>query len=63
DIKKPTLIIEGLNDKVFPPEVARKLNKNIIKSKLVLIPKANHIIVINNPKEIVKELITFLMIL
>ena len=49
DIKKPTLIIEGLNDKVFPPEVARKLNKNIIKSKLVLIPKANHIIVINNP--------------
>lgn len=58
-IKKPTLIIEGEKDIIFTPKEAEYLHKNIKESKLVTIPKAHHVLVITNPKDIVTELVTF----
>lgn len=51
-IKIPTLIVEGLRDSIFPPDIAKKIHKRIIKSDLFLIRNANHILVTNNPKDL-----------
>lgn len=56
----PTLIIEGENDSIFPPPIAKYLHKRIKKSQLDIIPDANHILVINNPKEVEKSIAGFL---
>lgn len=59
-ITVPTLIIEGTNDSIFPPTVAKALYKRIKSSELEMIKDANHIIVINNPSELVKTIYHFL---
>lgn len=59
-ITVPTLIVEGTEDTIFPPDIAQFLNKRIKKSNLDLIEGANHIIVINNPKELETSIETFL---
>lgn len=41
-ITVPTLIIEGVEDTVYPPEFSMKMMQNIAGSKLVLIPGAAH---------------------
>lgn len=41
-ITVPTLIIEGVEDTVYPPEFSMKMMQNITGSKLVLIPGAAH---------------------
>ncbi|GBF06640.1 alpha/beta hydrolase fold protein [Deinococcus aerius] len=41
-ITVPTLIIEGLEDTVYPPEFSLKMGQNIPGSKLVIIPGAAH---------------------
>jgi pimeloyl-ACP methyl ester carboxylesterase len=51
-INCPTLIIHGGKDIVFPAKIAPKLHKYIKNSKLVLLPNANHILVLNNPDEL-----------
>lgn len=56
----PTLIIEGAKDTIFPPEIAKYLHKRIKTSELDIIPEANHILVINNPKEVEKSMVGFL---
>lgn len=59
-ISVPTLVVEGLNDNIFPPDVAKHLNKRIKNSKLDIIEGANHIIVLNNPKDLSKSIEEFL---
>ena len=59
-INVPTLVIEGGKDSIFPPEIARYLNQRIKKSELDLIPDANHILVLNNPKDLEKSIESFL---
>lgn len=59
-IRVPTLIVEGLNDSIFPPYIAEELHKRIIYSDLQLIKNANHILVLNNPKELSGTIINFL---
>ena len=56
----PTLVIEGENDSIFPPNIARSLSKRIKNSQLDLIEGANHIIVLNNPKELGEAIEEFL---
>ncbi|MBI5126962.1 alpha/beta hydrolase [Candidatus Roizmanbacteria bacterium] len=56
----PTLVIEGNNDSVFPPEVARALHKRIIKSRIHFIKNANHILLTNNPKELSQAILNFI---
>lgn len=41
-ITVPTLILEGLEDTVYPPEFSLKMQQNIAGSKLVIIPGAAH---------------------
>ncbi|WP_293910679.1 alpha/beta hydrolase [Deinococcus sp.] len=41
-ITVPTLIIEGLEDTVYPPEFSLKMQQNIPNAKLVIIPGAAH---------------------
>lgn len=43
EIRQPTLILWGAEDKVFPPEVGRGLQAAMPGSTLVLIPDAGHI--------------------
>lgn len=56
----PTLIVEGTNDTIFPPDIAEYLHQRIKNSQLDLIEGANHILVINNPKELEESIKNFL---
>lgn len=47
DIHVPTLIIHGEKDSIFPVSNAKKMAAKIKNSKLVLLPTANHILVLN----------------
>jgi pimeloyl-ACP methyl ester carboxylesterase len=59
-ITVPTLVIEGTNDSIFPPQIAQLLSNRIKNSQLSLIEGANHIVVINNPKDLEKSMESFL---
>lgn len=61
DITIPTLILTGEHDSFFPVNVARRLSQYIQNAELVIIPKANHIIVLNNPEELCRAIETFLV--
>jgi len=56
----PTLVIEGKNDTIFPIKVAEDLKNRIVNSQLDIIKGANHILVINNPIDIVSHIHTYL---
>jgi 3-oxoadipate enol-lactonase len=56
----PTLIIEGEEDKVVPPEFAKSLNERIRNSKLVMIPGAGHFPNLENTKEFNRAVEEFL---
>ncbi len=60
-IKVPTFILEGTEDSIFPPNVAKDLHKRIIKSELHFIPGANHILVFTCPNDLVKAMEKFLV--
>ncbi|GGO39376.1 alpha/beta fold hydrolase [Deinococcus humi] len=47
-ITVPTLILEGVEDTVYPPPFAMKMEQNIAGSKLVLIPGAAHAAIYEN---------------
>jgi len=56
----PTLIVHGAKDIVFPVSAAHHLHQDIKQSKLVVFPTANHIIPINNSKELTHSIETYL---
>lgn len=49
NINIPTLLLWGENDHITPVWIAKKMNKNIKSSKLVIIPKEDHSVVYKNP--------------
>jgi len=59
-ISCPSLIIHGANDVIFPISAAYRLHREIKGSRLVILPKANHIIPINNPEELTHHIETYL---
>ena len=59
-INKPVLIIEGKEDTIFNVLVARKIKKLVKRSRLEIIPSANHIIVVNNPEILEREILSFI---
>ncbi len=59
-ISVPTLIIQGSEDSIFPMEVAEYLHSRIKKSELDIIEGANHILVLNNPKQLEESIENFL---
>lgn len=52
----PTLIIHGAKDTIFPAKNSFLLAKEIKKARLKILPRANHILVLNNEPEIVREI-------
>jgi 3-oxoadipate enol-lactonase len=51
-IKKPVLIIEGKEDSIFNLKIAQKIHRLVSTSQLVIIPGANHQVILNNIKEV-----------
>jgi 3-oxoadipate enol-lactonase len=59
-IKIPTLIICGADDKLTPPEVMKLTAEKITNSEFVIVPEAGHMTPIENPKFVNKVIIKFL---
>jgi pimeloyl-ACP methyl ester carboxylesterase len=59
-IKVPTLIIHGLKDTMVAAKNSLIMCKKIEKSEILLLPKANHIIVLNNFKEVAGAIESFI---
>lgn len=60
NITCPTLVLVGDEDIATVPEISDRINKAIIGSKLVRIPKAGHTSTVENPEFITNEIKTFL---
>jgi pimeloyl-ACP methyl ester carboxylesterase len=60
EIARPTLILWGEEDKVFPHAVGRELHRTIKGSSFVLVPKAGHIPQWEQPDLVNASLMTFL---
>ncbi|KKP69648.1 hypothetical protein A2X44_03780 [candidate division CPR3 bacterium GWF2_35_18] len=59
-IVDPTLVVEGTRDSIFPPKIAALLKERLINSEMDLIPEANHILIINSPKELNQTIDSYL---
>ena len=51
-IKVPTQIIVGEGDQITPPDVARELHAGIAGSKLLVVPKAGHLALLEQPEPV-----------
>lgn len=59
-ITVPTLVVTGQEDSFFPVNIAQTMAKHIHNAKLIIVPQANHIIVLNNPEELFQIMDTFI---
>lgn len=60
-IKRPVLVIHGEKDSIFSVSKAKEIHKLAKKSRLSIIPDANHVLVINKPEELKVEVCSFLL--
>ncbi|MSU74624.1 alpha/beta hydrolase [Candidatus Kaiserbacteria bacterium] len=60
-ISVPTMIMHGTEDSIIPVQHTIQLAKEISGSKLVLLERANHIIVLNNMNKVVEHIESFLV--
>jgi len=51
-ITPPTLIIVGEEDQMTPPAFSQSLNKKIFSSRLVVVPGAGHLVMLEKPREV-----------
>lgn len=59
-IDKPVLIIEGENDTIFPPKIAKEMHKLVRTSRMDIIPNANHILVLNNANDLQNKILSYI---
>ncbi len=59
-ISVPTLIIGGEADKLTPPKYAQYLHEHIPNSRLVMVPRAGHMVMLEAPEVVAREIATFL---
>lgn len=59
-IQRPVLIIHGTRDTFFGTQLAKEMKHRVPHAMLDLVTDANHVIVINNPGEIVYAIWSFL---
>jgi 3-oxoadipate enol-lactonase len=59
EIKTPTLIGVGEDDKAFPPHVSRQIASRIAGSTLVYFKDAGHLSALENPKAVNEQLLPF----
>lgn len=57
----PTLIVHGKKDTIFPVKYGVFMASKIPNAKIVLLENADHIIALNNVKEILKEIRKFVL--
>jgi pimeloyl-ACP methyl ester carboxylesterase len=55
-IRIPTTIVHGTNDSFAPYPLAVELSKVIPGAKLVTLAQANHIVIINNRQDIIRQI-------
>ena len=60
-ITRPTLIVWGERGKGVPPEVAKRLNREIQGSKLVSVKECGHYVQEEKPRELAKAIRDFLI--
>ena len=60
DIRVPTLVIHGADDRVWPLDNARYLAEHIPGARLVVIPGAGHMFTIEKPREFNTAVLEFL---
>lgn len=60
-IENKTLIINGVNDRETPPYMAKKLNRFIKDSKLIMVKGASHFVFIDKPNFFNMEVRKFLL--
>lgn len=58
-ITLPTLILVGERDAMTPPAFSEALQKEILHSKLVLVPGAGHLVMLEKPREVNRAIETF----
>ena len=58
-IKVPTLIVHGVKDTMVPEKQAIALSTKIPNAEIVLIPDTDHVIVLNNVKEVSQAIESF----
>ena len=56
---QPTLIIWGEKDEHIPLKYAERLHREIPRSRLVVIPNANHLVLFDAPDAVAKALVDF----
>jgi len=60
NIYQPTLILCGVKDKMTPVRFSKFLEQKIPNASLKLIPDAGHMVTIENPKPVIKTVLSFL---
>ena len=60
DIRVPTLVVVGEEDKPLPPWKSRRIANSILGAELVLIPQAGHLSAIENPAPVTDAVTQFL---
>jgi len=56
----PALLIWGEEDAIVPVQIARRMKRTIVNSKLIVLPHGKHSVIIDDPKTFVKEICSFL---
>lgn len=60
EMKTPTLVIWGANDKFIPVKYAKVVHKEIPNSRLLLIPECGHVPMVEKPNEFVQAVEDFI---
>jgi pimeloyl-ACP methyl ester carboxylesterase len=61
-ITLPTLILVGAGDVMTPPAFSEALQKKILNSKLVQVPGAGHLVMLEKPREVNQALENFVSV-
>lgn len=59
DLRVPTLVIHGENDRLIPPENGRVLAERIPGARLVVLPNASHLFFTDQPQATVDAVVRF----
>ena len=58
-ITAPTLIVAGEKDGIYPVTLSHYMHERIAGSTLAIVKNANHVLILNNPREVVDLIIPF----
>ncbi len=60
-IQAPALVVTGMEDQMTPPRYAQYLANKLPHASLVLVPDAGHMVMLEQPQVVARELLNFLM--